>query len=60
MTKEEFNKEYWFHGKAPEHPTYGKDIVTGGATKSFKEAKGYAGKAGEVHLMVLLVHPLHI
>ena len=59
MTRGEFDKEFWFHGKGTEHPLYGKPQITGGATKSFKDAVRYSknitpGKEGEIGEVYLI------
>lgn len=53
MSREEFNKRYWFHGKGKTHPTFGHEDVTGGVTSDFEEAAGYArqGGEGEIHII---------
>jgi hypothetical protein len=57
MTAKEFDAEFMFHGKGESHPLFGKEKITGGATKHYSLASGYAtgsttqpGK-GEVHLV---------
>ncbi len=52
MTREEFEADFFFHGKGTFHPTFGKRGITGGVTKNIPEASMYAERGkGEIHLI---------
>ena len=42
MTRGEFSKEFWLHGRGETHPRYGQGTTIGGITKSADEARGFA------------------
>lgn len=42
MTREEFDREFWLHGRGATHPRFGQDTTIGGITKSPDEARAFA------------------
>src|SRR3990167_8604912 len=42
MTRSEFDREFWLHGRGYSHPRFGQKTTIGGITKSVDEARGFA------------------
>ena len=45
MTREEFDREFWFHGRSSTHPQGTSEEITGGIAKDIRTAREYAGQA---------------